>query len=183
MKLIRRISLTGIALATTALITGCTNPNRTTNATAATVPKASQPITIGRFTPTLLENGEASHITVQHILIGFEDSVPGKGITRTKEQAETLAKDLLAKAQSGENFDQLVVSHTDDSPPGIYHMANFNQESDMNAASADQIVFARDGMVTAFGDVGFPLEVGGIGIAEYDPEKSKYGWHIIKRLK
>jgi parvulin-like peptidyl-prolyl isomerase len=38
-------------------------------------------------------------------------------------------------------------------------------------------------MVQAFGDVGFPLELGGIGMAAFDPVKSKYGWHIIKRVE
>lgn len=38
-------------------------------------------------------------------------------------------------------------------------------------------------MVGAFGNVGFPLKVGEVGLAEYDPTESKYGWHIIKRLK
>ena len=35
----------------------------------------------------------------------------------------------------------------------------------------------------AFGDTGFPLEVGEYGLASYDLEKSKYGWHIVKRVK
>jgi parvulin-like peptidyl-prolyl isomerase len=38
-------------------------------------------------------------------------------------------------------------------------------------------------MVQAFGDVGFKLEVGAVGMATFDPKTSKYGWHIIKRLK
>ena len=38
-------------------------------------------------------------------------------------------------------------------------------------------------MVKAFGDVSFGLEVGGVGLAVYDPATSKYGWHIIKRLE
>jgi parvulin-like peptidyl-prolyl isomerase len=38
-------------------------------------------------------------------------------------------------------------------------------------------------MVPAFGDVGFALPPGQIGMAEYDPVKSPYGWHIIKRLE
>jgi parvulin-like peptidyl-prolyl isomerase len=37
-------------------------------------------------------------------------------------------------------------------------------------------------MVKAFGDVSFKLQVNDIGLAEYDPEASKYGWHIIKRI-
>ena len=43
--------------------------------------------------------------------------------------------------------------------------------------------FPRERMVAAFGDVGFPLKVGEIGIADHDPKKSKYGWHIIKRVE
>ena len=38
-------------------------------------------------------------------------------------------------------------------------------------------------MVPAFGDVGFGLKVGEIGVAEYHPRKSPYGYHIIKRTK
>jgi hypothetical protein len=38
-------------------------------------------------------------------------------------------------------------------------------------------------MVRAFGDIGFSLEVGGVGLAVYDSAMSKYGWHIIKRLE
>jgi parvulin-like peptidyl-prolyl isomerase len=44
-------------------------------------------------------------------------------------------------------------------------------------------VFARDGMVPAFGDVGFPLAVGEIGMADFNPQTSPYGWHIIKRVE
>jgi parvulin-like peptidyl-prolyl isomerase len=38
-------------------------------------------------------------------------------------------------------------------------------------------------MVPAFGNVGFSLAPGEIGMAEYDPRTSPYGWHIIKRLE
>ena len=43
--------------------------------------------------------------------------------------------------------------------------------------------FRRDGMVPAFGNVGFAISPGNIGIADYDPTTSPYGWHIIKRLQ
>ena len=43
--------------------------------------------------------------------------------------------------------------------------------------------FRRDGMVPAFGNVGFAVSPGNIGSADYDPAASPYGWHIIKRLK
>jgi len=121
---------------------------------------------------------EADYITVQHILIGFQGSVPGKPITRTREEAETLAHSLFERAKGGEDFDALVREFTDDQHPGIYKMANFGKPADMS-----QGVFSRDGMVKGFGDASFPLAVGGIGISEYDPAASKYGWHIIKRIE
>jgi parvulin-like peptidyl-prolyl isomerase len=43
--------------------------------------------------------------------------------------------------------------------------------------------WARNEMVAAFGDVGFNISVGNIDIADYDPAKSPFGYHIIKRLK
>ncbi len=121
---------------------------------------------------------EPEYIAVQHILIAFEGSVPGKNITRSKESAQELAGKVYEMAKSGKDFDELVKEFTDDAYPGIYKMANFGVPPDMS-----QKIFPRDRMVPAFGDVGFPLELGGIGMAAYDPEKSQYGWHIIKRVE
>jgi len=124
------------------------------------------------------EVAEPEFISVQHILIGFKDSVPGKNITRTKEEARLLANDVLKRARAGEDYDNLVAEFTDDAVPGIYKMANFGLPADMANG-----VFARDRMVQAFGDVGFPLKIGEIGLADFDPVKSQYGWHIIKRVE
>ncbi len=41
----------------------------------------------------------------------------------------------------------------------------------------------REKMVKGFGDISFSLKVGEIGVANYNPQDSKYGWHIIKRIK
>jgi parvulin-like peptidyl-prolyl isomerase len=38
-------------------------------------------------------------------------------------------------------------------------------------------------MVKSFGDVGFRLKVGEIGVATWDATASPFGWHIIKRVK
>jgi parvulin-like peptidyl-prolyl isomerase len=127
-------------------------------------------------TPAPAAGKEPDHITIQHVLIGFKGSVPGKNITRTQDEAEKLAGEVLARAKKGEDFDGLVKKYTDDSPPGIYAMANKGV-----AASAGE--YPRERMVPAFGDAGFPLQVGEIGMASYDKTKSPYGWHIVKRLK
>ena len=119
---------------------------------------------------------EPERVTIQHVLIGFQGSVPGKGITRTQEEAKALAQQVLERAKKGEDFDALVKQYTDDSAPGIYTLAN-------NGVTPAQGEWPRRRMVAAFGDTGFPLKVGEIGMAEYDPTRSPFGWHVIKRLK
>lgn len=133
--------------------------------------------------PVQTTEGQDQHISVQHILIGFKDAVgfagrqlPEKAATRTQEEAKALAYDILNKAKSGQNFDDLVKQYTDDQAPGIYGMSNLGVTPAGNE-------FARNQMVPAFGNVGFTLKVGEIGIADYDPQNSPFGYHIIKRLK
>lgn len=118
----------------------------------------------------------ADHIKVQHILISFAGKVPGKNITRTEDEARALAAQVLDRAKKGEDFDSLVKTYTDDRAPGIYALANSGV-----TPSADE--FSRDRMVPAFGEVGFSLAPGEIGMAPYDPARSPFGWHIIKRLQ
>ena len=127
--------------------------------------------------PQVVDNGEPSAITVQHCLIGFKGSVPGKNIQRTPEEAAKLAGELLEKLNSGEDFDTIIKTYTNDSPPGIYKMANSGLPAD------NRNVYSRDAMVPAFGNVGFKLNVDQYGMSEYDPKDSPFGWHIIKRLK
>jgi parvulin-like peptidyl-prolyl isomerase len=117
-------------------------------------------------------------IAVQHILIAFQGSIPDAKVTRTRAEAEALAKELFDRVKKGEDFGALVKGYTDDEYPGIYRMSNFDVTPD-----ASKQEYSRAKMVQAFGDVGFSLAVGGIGLAVYDPKTSKYGWHIIKRLE
>jgi hypothetical protein len=123
---------------------------------------------------------EPDRVTVQHILIAFKGSIPteGESVTRTQSEAESLAQEIFERAQKGEDFDALVKEYTDDQYPGIYKMSNIDIPPDK-----DKKEYSRSRMVKAFGDVSFSLSVGGIGVAEYDSDASKYGWHIIKRLE
>ena len=121
---------------------------------------------------------EPERITVQHLLISFKGAIPKPEVIRSREEAEELAAKLLERVKQGEDFDALVKEFTDDSHPGIYTMANLEVTPDR-----EKNEFPRAGMVKAFGDVGFSLKVGEIGMTEYDPEASKFGWHIIKRLE
>jgi thymidine phosphorylase len=126
-----------------------------------------------------LAQAEPERVTVQHILIAFKGSLPNDTkVTRSREDAEKLALNVFERAKAGEDFAAMVKTYTNDSYPGIYKMTN----KGVTPERANQ-EYSRTGMVKAFGDVGFSLEVGGVGLAVYDPATSKYGWHIIKRLE
>lgn len=121
---------------------------------------------------------EPQRITVQHILIAFKGSLPDGNVTRTQKEAEALAKELLDRIKKGEDFDALVKGYTNDQHPGIYSMSNFGVTPDQSVPE-----YPRNRMVKGFGDAGFSLKVGEVGLAVYNPQTSPYGWHIIKRLK
>jgi len=126
-----------------------------------------------------LGQAEPERVAVQHILIAFKGSLPDdQKVTRSKEEAEKLALQIFERAKAGEDFAAMVKMYTNDSYPGIYKMTNKGVIPDKSKQE-----YSRTGMVRAFGDVGFSLEIGGVGLAVYDPATSKYGWHIIKRLE
>lgn len=117
---------------------------------------------------------DADTVAVQHLLVSFRGAgVPG--VERTKEEAEQLAAQLWSDIRAGEDFDALVREHTDDSYPGTYTM--------VATGGRPPATFNRGGMVPAFGNVGWRLEVGEFGVAAYDPQKSPYGWHIVQRTE
>jgi len=121
-------------------------------------------------------SGEPDVVVVQHILIGFKKSVPGRTIERTKKEAKELAEELLQRAKDGEDFDAMVKEYTNDSYPGIYKMSNHKAPLLPDARQ-------RKGMVSAFGDVAFSLEIDELGLAKYNSMTCPNGWHIIKRLE
>ena len=110
-------------------------------------------------------------IKVQHILISFREAIPTA--QRTKAEAEALAKEVYAQVVAGGDFDALVKKYTNDSYPGQY---------DMYIGKSGQ-GRPRSGMVPAFGNVGWRLKVGEVGVAPFDSVASPYGWHIVKRVK
>jgi hypothetical protein len=122
--------------------------------------------------------GEPERLEVQHILVSFQGAIPKPEVVRSQAEAEALARELFQRARDGEDFDALVREYTDDEYPGTYRMANEGVEADRAAQE-----YPRAVMVKAFGDVSFGLAVGEIGMTTFDPATSKYGWHIIKRLK
>ncbi len=125
--------------------------------------------------PEKAANGEPAAITVKHVLVGTQNRKKGNE-ARTPEQMEREALDILGRARAGEDFNALIRALSDDPGEGTYSMAN-------TGIAKQGGEYERSGMVAAFGDVGFRLIVGEIGIAPHDAVKSPFGWHIIKRVK
>ena len=119
---------------------------------------------------------QVDDIQIQHLLISFKgSSIPG--MSRSLDEAEQLTAQLWGQIKVGEDFDALVKKHTNDQYPGLYNMTQ------RGAGDTANNIYRRSDMVASFGEVGFRLEVGEVGVALYHPEKSPFGYHIVKRLK
>jgi hypothetical protein len=133
-------------------------------------PKAPAAVDMDAAIKELMARPEdsAASIEIQHCLISFKGAprMPPT-VTRSKDEAKALAQKVYAEAVGGTEFLSLVKQYTNDSPPGIYPLTQAG----------------RKGMVKSFGDVGWRLKVGEIGVAPWDAQASPFGWHIIKRLK
>lgn len=188
-----------------------------------TIERPAEPLDLG---------GEPAKVVVQHVLLSFKGA-PLPDVTRTKEEAEALATEILERVRAGESMDQLAREFSDDpvaegdETPGTYTLLNtgvrdaaseramFDLEAELREerTSMQEEVMAgklsqekfqeqmmavmerlqkrageigamgRQQMVQGFGDVGFSLEVGEVGIAAYDAVKSPYGWHVIRRVE
>jgi peptidyl-prolyl cis-trans isomerase D len=119
---------------------------------------------------------EPAHVVVQHVLISFDGaSIPA--VTRTRDEAERLAQRVLEEARAGRDFAELVRYYTDDrGGDGTYALANWGVPT--AAGEVD-----RQKMVRGFGNLAFTLPVAEIGIVEYDPNSSPFGWHVMKRVR
>ncbi|MCF6228311.1 MAG: peptidyl-prolyl cis-trans isomerase [Planctomycetes bacterium] len=153
---------------------------KTTKPCAETVGEVAENDALKAMKESILELNSTPEVSdttieVQHLLISFRGTrTPA---TRSKEEAELLAADLLAQINAGADFDRLVKEHTDDSHPGIYGMTM------SGGGDQSQKIYARSGMAPAFGNVGWKLAVGEVGVAPFSSAESPYGWHIIKRTK
>jgi parvulin-like peptidyl-prolyl isomerase len=138
-------------------------------------PAPGQP-TSGGARPEKIANGEPAVVTVQHILIGVKGGQLPEA-KREKAEAERFAFELLGRARSGEDFEKLGKEFTEDSGFRPYTITNEGIEPNEGTEAR------RGGMVKGFGDVSFHLNVGQIGMTDYDPTTSPFGYHIIKRIK
>lgn len=136
---------------------------------AKEAPKETPKVDMDADIKALMAKAEVpdASIEIQHVLIAFKGAPRMTKPTRSKEEAKVLAEKVYAEAIGGADFLGLVKQYTDDSAPGIYPVTKAG----------------RAGYVKGFGDVGFRLKLGEIGVAPWDATASPFGWHIIKRVK
>jgi parvulin-like peptidyl-prolyl isomerase len=103
------------------------------------------------------------------VLIGWKDVPAAKrgqdprAKDRTKEQADTIAKDVLEKARGGKDFAGLMKETSED--PGSKDSGRVYP------------VASDTPMVEPFKNMSLRLKLGEVGLV-----KSPFGWHIIKRV-
>ena len=119
---------------------------------------------------------EPPHVVVQHVLIACKDS-DIVNVTRTRDEAERVANQVLGMAKAGRDFDELVRLYSDDRhADGAVAIANWGV-----LAEGDEL--GRADLARDFTKAAFSLGVGEIGLVPYRPPESPYGWHVVRRIR
>ena len=107
---------------------------------------------------------------VKHVLISWRDlesrysgKMDQRALRRHEGEAKELVKELYAKLQSGVPIEKLMIEHSED--PGSQEGRGYRIE-------------LGDSMARMFRALSLRLEVGETGVV-----LSRFGWHIVKRIK
>jgi hypothetical protein len=117
----------------------------------------------------LSRDAQSNHTKVKHILIGWRDLESDRGIdsrakTRTRQQADQLAQQLLERVRKGEPIEPL--------------MAEFSEDGGSAESGEAYDVTPDAKLVFEFKRLGLRLKPGEAGLV-----LSQFGWHIMKRVE
>ena len=133
---------------------------------------------VGKPAPDPLESAdilartpEAGPVQVAHVLIGWKDAPASqagrvtdkRALERTKEDADKLAKEVLAKVRANGDMAKLMKEYSED--PGTKDTGKPYEVS------------ATTQFVEGFKNMALRLKMNEAGLA-----KTQFGWHIIKRV-
>lgn len=108
-------------------------------------------------------NPETGKVLVQHVLVGWKGAPGARAATRSKEEADQIAKEVLEKVRAGGDMAALMKQYSED--PG----------SKDNGRIYDVTPDAP--LVEPFKKLSLRLALGEAGLV-----KSPFGWHVIKRV-
>ena len=121
-------------------------------------------------------------VVYDQILVVFKGSYARTESERTPEQARALAYNLLDRVRAGVDFDALKREFSDDRNPetgtalGPYKSVKSNLRRE-----GDEMPMGN--LHKGLAEVVYGLEVGGVGIVDFDPARFPIGWMLVKRLK
>jgi parvulin-like peptidyl-prolyl isomerase len=98
----------------------------------------------------------------------------GRSVSELNARAERHYKQLEQRIEAGE----LAVEEAEREMESF--IESLRADSDQARALSG---FPRAALIPAFGDVGFLLAPGEVGLATHDERSSPFGWHVIKRLE
>ena len=118
----------------------------------------------------LARSAEAGPVQIQHVLIGWKDTPAAKtgradprALARTKDDADKLAKDVLAKVRAKGDMAKL--------------MKEFSEDPGSKDNARPYPVTADGAMVEPFKNMALRLKLNEAGLV-----KSPFGWHVMKRV-
>lgn len=117
----------------------------------------------------LARDAQANRTRVKHILIGWRDlgrerDIDARARTRTRQEADQLARSLLERVRKGEPIEPL--------------MAEFSEDGG-SAEDGDAYEVTPDAkLVFEFKRLGLRLKPGEAGLV-----MSQFGWHVMKRVE
>jgi len=136
-------------------------------APAASVAKRTRPAaSANRRTPPRPDAAATGEqIGASHVLIAYQGATRAKpDVTRTKEQAQALAQQVLARLKKGED---------------IAKVAQEVSDCSSKSKGGDLGLFTRDRMTPSFSKAAFALKVGELS----DVVETPFGFHVIKRTQ
>jgi hypothetical protein len=115
---------------------------------------------------TWAEAKSGEKISVWHLVVTFEGTplATSRNIHRPKDQALARAREALARARKGENFEKLVADYSDEPP---------------NPRQGRIEGFTRGLALQSFGDAAFALKPSELS----EPVLTSLGYHVILRTK
>jgi parvulin-like peptidyl-prolyl isomerase len=104
------------------------------------------------------------HIHTRHILVRYQGARNAdEDIDRSRSQAEARARELLAMAQGGADFESLAREHSED--------ASSERGGDLG-------ITGRGRLAQAYEEAAYALTVGAIT----GPVETEFGFHVIQRV-